>query len=174
MNPTSHYIVNGIIWSAAGFIVGWLAGRISRDITRIARFTNAAAEEDTVPLSSTMAARLSRSYRLAVPILVVVLGIATAVQGAYQAAGLQRVSDCQTAYSSGFADALDARSSASADAQTALDALMTKVGGALEHSNVGSRAEVQQAVDDYLAARAKAKRTQEQNPYPPAPRDLCK
>lgn len=170
MTPACQYIVNGLIWSAAGFIAGWLAGRASRDITRIA---GAVAKEGTVP-PSTPNDRWARAYRLAVPVLVVALGIATAVQGAYQSAALQRVAACQTAYSSGFADAIDARSSAAADAQDALDALMTKVGDALQHSDPESRAEVQRAVDDYLAARAKSKQTQQDHPYPPAPRDLCK
>lgn len=168
MTPLWSYVLADSVWTLLGFVLGTLFGWIVRDVRRIA---DAVTEEDTVP-ARTLWKRPSGQALLGA--IVFALGIATVVQGLYQNASIRRVSDCQTAYTTGFADALDARSSAAASAQDSLDTLMTKVGDVFQHSTADSRATVQQAVDDYLAARSKAKATASKNPYPPAPRDLCK
>lgn len=104
--------------------------------------------------------------------VLIVLGTATAVQSYAQSEATARLTDCQTAYANGFADALDARSTATAEAQDALDELLGKV-ATLTPTPQG-RAEFRDALDDYLDKRAEAKKAQKEHPYPPAPRDVCK
>lgn len=104
--------------------------------------------------------------------VIVVLGVFTAVQSYVQGEATARLADCQTAYSNGFADALDARSEATAEAQDALDELLTTVAGITPTPQ--GQDTFRDALKDYLDKRAKAKETQAENPYPPAPRDVCK
>ena len=75
------------------------------------------------------------SGRLVVGAVVVLLGLITVVQGVYQdartrevAEQAKRTQECTTAYSNGFADAIEARAAASTSAQQALDDLMGTVG----------------------------------------------
>lgn len=79
---------------------------------------------------------------------------------------------CLRSYSNGFADAIEARGKSAAEAQTALDELVEVVGGALG-SGTTTPTTVKQAVDKYLGKRSEQRAAQQQNPYPPPPRDLC-
>lgn len=106
-----------------------------------------------------------------IAVLMVLLAGFTAVQGYVQDDRTDRLTVCLTAYADGFADALDARSDANADAQGALDDLMVTVGAVLTRAE--DRGQLVAAVQEYLRQRAEAKKTQAENPYPPAPRDAC-
>jgi len=176
VNPLLTYVIQSGIWAVCGFVIGFLAGvlvrDIRRDVHRIAEVVEGeAAVEDNLPCVP----RWRRQWlRPLIGIVVITLGIFTAVQGVWQGAELRRVSGCQQAYSNGFADAIDARTQASGDAQNALDKLMSTVGAVMQSADPARRGDLQQAIRDYLDARTRAKATQQAHPYPPAPRDLCK
>lgn len=117
-----------------------------------------------------------------VPAVLIVLAIVTALQGvvtsrinADQDAETKRIQDCQAIYANGFADAIDARANTNRESQEALDELMATVGElATGPGSPAAREKFRAALADYLAKRETAKKRQQENPYPPAPRDLCK
>jgi hypothetical protein len=169
------YLAQSLGWAALGFLAGFLAGHAARDVHRIASAVDTAVDtamtgEHDMPRHTPRRARISGQTVIAV--VVVLLGVLTVIQGLVQSAATDRLTQCQANYSNGFADALNARSQSSTDAQEALDDLMSTVGGALQGSAV-DRAAVQRAITDYLAKRAAVKAQQQAHPYPPPPRATC-
>jgi hypothetical protein len=178
VTASSLYILHALGWSLAGAVVGVLLDRAVLALQQIARTTT--KEE---PVAEADQPRNRRRFgRSVVPAVLVVLAIVTAVQSiitartdANQDAETRRVQNCQVAYANGFADALDARAQAQTAAQEALDELMTTVGTLTTGAaSPEAREKFRAALSDYLAKRETAKRKQKDNPYPPAPRDLCK
>ncbi|MBP2341132.1 hypothetical protein JOF41_007386 [Saccharothrix coeruleofusca] len=158
-------------WSTVSLIVGFLLGRLSRNVETIA--TSVARKGppvDRVPRRKWLTfEKLLAGFFLC-------LAIFTAAQGWRQDQATRRVAECTQAYSDGFAAALDERSQASAEAQAALDELMTTVGDVMAATpgDAGARQRVQEAVSEYLTKRAEARKQQQDNPFPPPPRDLCR
>lgn len=108
-------------------------------------------------------------------VVVVVLGMLTVAQGFAYNHALRRIVACQSAYSTGFADALEARTNASNQAQQAMDTLIRSIGDNLSSPNRTDRdSQVQKAISDYLAKRAEADAQRQAHPFPPPPRDICK
>lgn len=165
MTSSLLYIVQSAPWIGAGLLVGFFVGRS----TVAAEVIIDAAQGDNMPATRKRVRFTSNGVIAAV---LIALGIATAVQAYVQSEATARLTDCQTAYANGFADALDARSNATAEAQDALDQLLTVVAG-LDPSP-DSQKKFRDALSDYLEKRAKAKKTQVENPYPEPPRDVCK
>ncbi|MFK0249293.1 hypothetical protein ACIQUM_31730 [Amycolatopsis azurea] len=171
MSELWTYLTESAGWAVLGFVVGYLVGRAARDVHRVAI---AITTEDTVPDPQLPAPRrrlLTGQFVLGV--VVVLLGVLTVAQGIATNNATRRITECQQAYSNGFADALDARASATTDAQNALDELMKTMSGYLADSPIPPD-KVRAAIGDYLAKRAKAETERQQHPYPPPPRDLCK
>lgn len=162
------YIALSLPWSIAGVLVGWFMARSTAAVEAIA---DAVTKEDTVPEAKPRRPRFTSTNLIGV--LVVLLGIATAVQSYAQSDATERLAVCQRAYSDGFADALDARTQANTEAQLALDNLMSTVGDVLTSADPAARDRLTAAVSEYLSKRVEAKKTQAANPYPPAPRDAC-
>lgn len=178
----SLYTLHSLGWSSAGLVLGVVLDRVVLALQQIAHTTRS---EDHVPTTD----RPSRRQRwqslfnsVVVPAVVIAMAIATAVQGvvtarinAAQDDETKRVLNCQQAYGNGFADAIDARANTNREAQDALDELMTVVGELTTGGASPAASErFRTALSDYLAKRATAKQQQKENPYPPAPRDLCK
>lgn len=160
------YIIQSFPWALAGILVGWFMGRSTVAVESIAE----AVKGDTV---DTTVKRRRRPTSMAVlGVVVVVLGVFTAVQGYVQGAATARLAECQQAYSNGFADALDARSKATVEAQDALDEFLTTVAHITPAPE--AQAKFQAAFSEYLDKRAAAKKAQKEHPFPPAPRDVCK
>lgn len=178
------YLVHALGWSASGAVVGVLLDRGVLALQQIARATTQ-EEPVAAPDQPAHGRKLQRQFgRSVVPAVLVVLAIVTAVTSVVTARTnnaqdmeTRRVVACQAAYANGFADALEARSTATTEAQNALDDLMATV-GQLTTSNAGEAVETRErfraALAAYLGKRAEAKKQQQQNPYPPPPRDLCK
>lgn len=179
MNPLLEYTLSSLIWAGAGLVIGFAFGRLTRTVDRMAAnvetITDAVTEGS--PAVTTPPRRRHRpTGEQVIGAIVVLLGLFTAIQGYYQDSATRRVAECTRAYSDGFADALDARSTASTEAQEALDGLMSTVGEVMTNA-VGSpdaRLRVQDAVAEYLTKRAESKVKQRENPFPPAPRDVCR
>ena len=161
------YLMQSLGWAVVGFLGGFLAGHAARDVHRIA---DAMTGEDTMPQRTPRFPRISSQTVIA--LVVVLLGVLTVVQGLIQSAATDRLTQCQAAYSNGFADALNARSQATTDAQDALDDLMATISQAIQGS-APDRAAVQHAIADYLAKREAVKREQQAHPYPLPPRATC-
>lgn len=170
MSPVLEYVARSVLLGGCCFVVGFLLGRMTRDTQRIADVITEGEPVDSKER------RRRPSYQAAMGIVVIVLGVATAAQGIYQDSATRRIADCTRAYSDGFAAALDARSEASTAAQNALDELMATVGSLTTGPEAGTseaRERFRSSLSEYLAKRAEAKKQQQENPYPPAPRDVC-
>ncbi len=163
------YITQSVPWALGGLLVGFLMARSTVAVEAIAD----AVHDEGDPMPAASPTRRPRFNGITVlGAVIVVLGVFTAVQSYVQASATDRLTECQTAYANGFADALDARSDATSAAQDALDDLLTTVASITPTPE--GREEFRVALADYLAKRADAKKTQAENPYPPAPRDVCK
>lgn len=166
------YLVERVPWAVVGLLTGHLLSRGICDLQAIAVAVN--------PEDTDMATRPQRPWYRRVTsngvigAVVFVLAVGTVVQGYVASEATRRIAECTKGYSNGFADALDSRSQANAAAQQALDDLMTKVGELSSGvSTPESRAVFRSALNDYLTKRAEAKKQQAENPFPPAPRDVC-
>jgi len=175
-----NYIAQSVPWMLAGLLVGWLMGRSTVAVETIAE---AVQEGDDVPETTTPATNLRRRRRFNathfIGVLLVLLGAFTIVQ-AYlqdvaterQSRATERLAQCTNAYASGFADAIEQRSKSTAEAQDALDTLLSEF--AKITPTPDGRDAARRALSDYLTKRAEAKRTQAENPYPAPPRDVCR
>lgn len=168
---TVLYVAQSAAWAAGGFLGGFLAGRTVRDVHRLAQ---AAETRDTVETQAP-ARRWRPRGEWVLGLIVLLLAIATVVQGIVQSAATRHVVQCQQDYSNAFADALDARTASSQQAQDALDQLISTFAGTTQGGppSPGQRERFQQAINDYVAKRAVVKQQQAAHPFPPAPRDLC-
>lgn len=161
-----EYAVHAAAWTLVGIAIG-AYGRAQFDARRNQREALMPEKQPT---------RRSDVPRV-INILVVVLLVASAAQAWIFYERTSYIVSCLNAYAVGVGLALDARSSASASAQQALDRFLSKVGEVMAGRAAGGsegRAQVEQALGDYLATRKAATAQQARNPYPPAPVDLCK
>ncbi|MGB3443901.1 MAG: hypothetical protein WBA97_34620 [Actinophytocola sp.] len=164
-----NYILLSVPWTGVGLLVGWLMGRSTVAVDALAD----AVQDEGDPVPEGQIARRSRFTGTHVlGAIIVILGVFTAVQSYVQSDATARLTECQTAYANGFADALDARSTATSEAQDALDQLLSSV-AAVTPTEEGRR-QFQDALTAYLEKRAVAKKAQQENPYPSPPRDVCK
>ncbi len=156
------YIVESLPWAVGGLIVGFLLGvnvrrklaETERDVTEPRRWW-------------------PPNGMVILGLFVALLGVATAVQGYWLGSRTDEIARCQLAYSQGFADAIDARTQAAQEVTNAQDELWRTVQRGFQVPGPDARTQFEKQLNDYLAARQKSKATQEQNPYPPAPRDIC-
>jgi urease accessory protein UreF len=160
------------VLGGGGFVVGFLLGRMSRDTHDIA------VTMDQGEFVDERKRRRRPTYQSVMGVVVVLLGLATAVQGIYQDSATRRVANCTRAYANGFADAIDARSEASAASQNALDGWMTTLDELLtratpETDTAAARERFRLSTAEYLSKRAEFKKQQAEHPLPPPPRDVC-
>lgn len=171
-------VLYALAWFVLGVIVGAQWTRMRGEVRRIANAQ--AGEEHVAPQQETeqtppKRARTRRWARRVLDAFVVLLFISSAVQAYLTNEQIQAVVDCQNGYQAGFADALDARSKTSQEAQQSLDDLMTTIGSlATGVATPENRQRFVDALASYLQKRAEAKKQQQEHPYPPSPRDVCK
>ena len=169
------YVLYAVCWFALGAIAGAQWTRMRRDVRRIADAQIGEGPVASQEIVDEEPARKRRWPRRVLDVFVVMLFVGSAVQGFVTYERIQEVVSCQRAYQTGFADALEARTATSTEAQNASDELWTTVGKLI--SGVPSsetRSQFLGALDSYLNKRIEAKKKQQENPYPPSPRDLCK
>lgn len=171
------HVLYAVAWFALGAVAGAQWTRMRREVRQLA---NAQTGEDVVAShkdidKAPQRARPRRWPRRVLDTFVVLLFVSSAVNAYVTSDQIQAVVECQRGYQKGFADALDARSKATQEAQEALDELMsivgTLAGGAATPEN---RSRFANALTAYLQKRAEAKRQQQEHPYPPSPHDVCK
>lgn len=166
------YMTQSVPWIVAGLLVGFFVGRSTVAVETIADAVQHEVDHMSgkdVTVKEPRRSRFTTTHVLGA--VVVLLGVFTAVQSYVQGEATARLTECQTAYANGFADALDARSKATQEAQEAQDELWTTV--ASLSPTPESREVFREALADYLAKRAAAKKAQAENPYPEPPRDVC-
>lgn len=172
------YVVAALAWSAVGFLAGALVVRVAMEVHEI-RESVVVSHQDEGSRTKHLRVGVRRvvgkidATRL-LGIMLLLLAFATTLQTFYQAhrsaeLGREqvRLSQCQITYQNGFADALDARTTATNEAQQALDELIETI------TQASGRDASRAALAKYVEVRERQKRTSEKNPFPPAPRDVC-
>lgn len=194
MTASLTYILQSIPWALVGLLVGVFLGRaivaadtITDAITDTADHQHGPERGDIMSNPDPPGRPRRRWWRrlrqrlsgnTVIVCVFVALALVTAVQ-AYvqgevadrQAQETQRLTECLKDYANDVADALDARSSATGQAQESLDKFIGAVSTATP--DVQGRDLVRRALDVYLQTRKSAKQAQAANPFPPAPRDVC-
>lgn len=168
------YILQSLPWALAGLLTGFFMGRSTTVVEAIADAVqegDGANEEGVAMSGSTKSLRRRIDSVHVIGAIVVVLGVFTAVQSYVQGHATERLTVCTQAYSNGFADAIEQRSKASAEAQDALDEFLSAVSAATPTQQ--GRDLVRDALAQYLSKRADAKKAQSENPFPAPPRDVC-
>lgn len=172
---TFNYLAQTCAVAVVGFVLGYFAGRAARDVHTIA----SAVTERGSEVERTRRKWRGINSNIVVALVVFTLGILTVVQGLVHGAGIRRIADCHAAYANRLADAIEARSTGSQQAQDALDELMTTFGrlAASPPADAADLARRQEesrtAITNYVAKRAESKAVQRNNPYPPPPREMC-
>jgi hypothetical protein len=178
INDLVLYVSLSIPWGIAGWLAGYTAGYKavlwSRTMpTTIERPTETPSKnsEDGRPWY-----RRTQTWTGAA---VAAIGLVTGLQWFLGGAETRRVAEethrlavCQSAYASGFADAIEARADETRTKDDAIDGAFIAFEAAFK-GTIG-RPEVEAAISKYNTARAAQKKAQAENPYPMAPRDLCK
>lgn len=162
-------------WFVLGVVTGASWTRLCRDVRHLAQ-AKAGGTVATQPADETTRKTGPRRWLgRARDVVVVLLFVGSGVQFYVTYDQIQDVVACQAGYQAGFADALDARSKATQEAQDALDELMSTVGTlATGVATPQNRQRFAAALADYLDKRVEAKRQQQANPFPPSPRDICR
>lgn len=178
---TLIYVLYAVAWFGLGVIVGAQWTRMRRDVRRLANDQageKAVAPHEELPEVQPQPARVRRWSRRVLDTFVVLLFIGSAVQAYVTYDQIQGVVECQKGYQAGWADAFDARQTASAAERAALitwmktlDELITRTPSGAD-PNVG-RQRFAAATSEYLQRQAELTRKQQENPYPPSPRDVC-
>lgn len=169
------YAVESVPWIVAGLIVGFFLGRSTAALSAIADAVQGDSEGNTMAEPEPKVARVKRPRFTGIHVIgvaLIVLGVFSAVQSYMQGEATARLTECQTVYANGFADALEARSKATSEAQDAQDELWTTVASLTPAPE--SREVFRAALDEYLKKRAAAKKAQAEHPFPEPPRDVCK
>jgi thiol:disulfide interchange protein len=149
------YILERLPWAGAGLLAGYLLGLHIRKGTGV----------------NGNGKKWRPNGRDVFGLILVILGIFTAVQTMVQSRATDRLTVCVATYSDQLAVAIDIRSKASAEAQRASDVMWQSIAN-LPQTDEG-RAKARQVFTEYIAKREAANRAQEQNPYPPPPRAVC-
>lgn len=166
------YLAERVPWAIVGLLTGYLLGRGIRILERID--AAGSPEESNVDQRSRGARLRKITGNHVLGTVVFVLAFGTVVQGYIQNERTESQAACLRNYSNGFADALDVRSKATAEAQQALDDLMTEIGQLTATPSADNQIRFRVALQAYLTKRTETKQEQKDNPYPAPPRDVCK
>jgi hypothetical protein len=159
------YLIQSLPWAVAGFLAGCLSTLQIRP-----------TPDALAPPENTMATapqKKPRRFTLVhiIGLVVLVLTIFSAIQTQVQSDANDRLTRCLVTYANATADAIDARSKAATEAQKATIAMWRTV---FEQPQTDAgRAEARRVFAEYLQKQEASIQTQQTNPYPAAPRDVC-
>lgn len=177
---TLLYVLSAVGWFVLGVIAGAQWTRMRRDVRRLAN--DQAGEKTVAPHEETAEAQPGparrRWPRRVLDTFVVLLFVSSAITSYVTYDRITDVVACQRVYQAGFADAIDARKEPAKIEREALIAWMTTLDELITKTQPGgdavaARQKFAAATSEYLKKQAELTRKQQENPYPPSPRDLC-
>jgi hypothetical protein len=154
-------VLAGCIYSLAGFLVGFLVGRITREVHEI--------RESVVP--DTFASKDDHGqHATKLGVVVIILSLLTVLGATFTGVQAKRQADCQNDYNARFVEAFQARAKASDADRSALNAMILGLA-----DTTTSQAERRAIFLGYVDQVKKSDATRKANPLPapPDPRDLC-
>lgn len=157
------YVLNSLLWSGAGFIAGFLVGKLRR------------------PSNDDPHDEITNPRQLALGVLIAILGLFTVTQGVYLSvenrdlnqdnvrtvAQVERQSECIARLVDSINENLDARYAISGADREALDTLVATI------RDAASPEELRVAIDAYLETRAETDVLREETPLPPISEEAC-
>jgi hypothetical protein len=162
------YVVQSLPWTLAGFIGGCL---VTIKVIQT-RLVGTLQEKPVTPPKPPPNRRITTIHvLLAMGLVVVALTIASAVQSWLVQQANDRLTQCLVSFADKTADAIDARSKASTEAQKAQIQMWRTIFG--QPQNDEGRAEARRVFEGYLNKATASIEAQKTNPYPPPPRDVC-
>lgn len=144
------YILNALVWSVAGFLVGYVVARMSKDVHTI---KEAVVDREKTEPGPYLPTRLFG-------VVLVVMAIATVAAIAISNVQQQQVFDCQTDVNRELVRATNQRADFAARDRKALTDMLTTV---LTEPNERARRE---AVEDYVAASEHTQGERSRSPLP--------
>ncbi|HCB80540.1 MAG TPA: hypothetical protein DEQ00_04105 [Mycobacterium tuberculosis] len=168
-SETLWLVVWTIGWTLIGALGGYVLGRLAADVHQLANPN----EGGRVNQPTAKEPRWRPAPQLIVGLLVVILGVGTAIQGIVVNNRVQQLQQCQARYSNRFADAIDARTTATNGSQRALDELVAAIGKRLDRGGKADQAAIAGALQRYLTQRDQSKQERAAHPYPEPPREAC-
>jgi len=159
--------------NVACLFLGYLFGRLTRATVEIEETME--ASDAAQPPSPEQKRKITALH--VISLVVVAIGLVTAVVGYQITRNQDRIVGCVVGYSNAAATAAKARAHASNVALDQLDAVMDAVAKAYAAADLGqvndARTSVRAAIQGYVDARHDAKEAQRKNPLPEPPQDAC-
>jgi predicted exporter len=167
-DPAVAYLIQSLPWTVAGFLAGCLV-----TLWLWAHPSPVAPRENhmAVPLAKPKRRRFRPTLVHVLGLVVIALTILSALQSWSQARANRTLTQCLVTYANRTADAIDIRSKASAEAQQATVRMWRTV--FQQAPTEEGRATARRVFEEYLTKQEAALKTQQANPYPAAPRDVC-
>lgn len=158
------YITLSIAWGAGCFLGGVATGTRLASLMEVTRLSTPVKTPSKNPVDNRSWFRRGNAW---LGVFVAAIGLVTVLQWYIQGSRTDEVVRCQQAYVTGFADALDARSTAARDQAEKQDELWFIVNRGFEAPSPDLREEFRKKLAEYVSARQKAK---EAPPIPEPPR----
>jgi hypothetical protein len=157
-------VVAGLLYSGAGFVLGFAIGRVTREVHEI--------KETVVP--ETFVTRdedgVRHTHATKLGVVVIVLSLLTVLGATFTGLQAKAQADCQSAYNARFFEAFQARAKANDGDRKALNTMLLALGDPSL-----TRDQRTKVFNDYLASirASDADRRAHPLPQPPDPRDRC-
>lgn len=154
----STYFLASILWSVAGFIIGFVAGKLGAKYQLEHHMKNDNNKSWYVRFLEKVT--LQSAFGVVILILIAV-GMTSVVQGN---ARLEQVVKCQTAFNQEYTKGLQARSDAAASEREAQRELL-----AVTNDPASNDEQRSQAIDNYVVTLNQADQQRRENPIPSLP-----
>lgn len=174
MTQVLIYLTLSIAWGVGGFVGGFYLGARAKkklDPDKEPAMTSPLNEEVELVVDRLPWYRRTQVW---IGVTVALVGLGTIGQGFVFGAKTAAITNCQAAWIQGFSTALSANSAAAQAALAPQDEMWKTFREGLTGATPDIRAKFSQQLDEYLAARQKAKDTRSDNPIVAAPANLCK
>lgn len=159
------YVLHSLMWSGAGFVLGWLLGHLGREVSAMTQFRTGT--------NGNSAARAARPQWLnyfglerVIGLVVVVLATITMVVAVSVNSRLERVISCQAQFNSEYGAALTERTQAADQERAAQRKLLVTILSAPPSDPPTRAALSRQAMSEYINALNSADSRRNQNPLP--------
>lgn len=169
------YVVNSLVWSAIGFVGGYVVCFFGHEIHEI-RETVVDRSEQTLPMDRRRSDPLRRR-NLVFGLVLILLAVGSVVATAANNERQDRAVDCQTEYNNTFSQILNARAKAAAQDRKVTQNLLNTVADLTLRQPPPPRAEARrafrQAIRDYTITVRRNDRFRRHHPIPKSPKEAC-
>lgn len=155
------------------FIAGFVGGCVAMYLVLIKLALDPHHRERPMPSTDTPKPKRRNRFTWmhGIGLVVLALTIFSAIQAQRQSDANKRQAKCLATYANAIADAIDARSKAALEVQKATVEMWRTIFG--QPQTDAGRAESKRVFESWLRAQEASIQTQQTNPYPAPPREVC-